>query len=99
MSILYSLLKDNGVMILSDFHPLRKCIDKANSIQTQGNYFDDELYNGDVAYKHNEKACKHNQYMLTCIIIIISILIPYKPYSVCNKMEVLWWSALIIMEW
>ncbi|MBZ9623831.1 class I SAM-dependent methyltransferase [Clostridium sp. FP2] len=51
MSILYSLLKDNGVMILSDFHPLRKCIAEGNSGQTQGNYFDEELHNGDVAYK------------------------------------------------
>lgn len=51
MFILYSLLKNNGVMILSDFHPLRKCIDEGNLGQIQGNYFDDELHNGDVAYK------------------------------------------------
>jgi len=51
MSILYSLLKDSGVMVLSDFHPLRKCIDEGNSGQTQGNYFNEELHNGDVAYK------------------------------------------------
>ncbi|MCB2299254.1 class I SAM-dependent methyltransferase [Clostridium tagluense] len=51
MSILYSLLKDNGVMVLSDFNPLRKCIDEGNSGQTQGNYFDEELHNADVAYK------------------------------------------------
>jgi len=51
MSILYSLLKDNGKMVLSDFHPLRKCIDEGNSTQTQGNYFDEELHNGNLAYK------------------------------------------------
>jgi 2-polyprenyl-3-methyl-5-hydroxy-6-metoxy-1,4-benzoquinol methylase len=51
MSILYSLLRDGGVMVLSDFHPLRKCIDEGNLGQTQGNYFDKELHNGDVAYK------------------------------------------------
>lgn len=51
MFILYTLLKDEGVMILSDFHPLRKCIGKDCSAQTQGNYFDKELHNGDVAYK------------------------------------------------
>lgn len=51
MSILYSLLKDSGVMVLSDFHPLRKCIDEGNAGQTQGNYFDEELHSGDVAYK------------------------------------------------
>jgi SAM-dependent methyltransferase len=51
MPILYSLLKDSGKMVLNDFHPLRKCIDEGNSRQTQGNYFDDELHNGDLAYK------------------------------------------------
>lgn len=51
MSILYSLLKDSGLMVLSDFHPLRKCIDEVNSGQTQGDYFDEKLHNGDVAYK------------------------------------------------
>lgn len=51
MSILYSLLRDGGVMVLSDFHPLRKCIDEGNSGQTKGNYFDKELHHGDVAYK------------------------------------------------
>jgi len=47
MSILYDLLSDGGVMILSDFHPLRKCI------VSQGNiaYFDAEIKSGDVAYK------------------------------------------------
>lgn len=54
MAILFSLLKDDGVMVLSDFHPLRRCI-VTNSIiefQIQQSYFDSELHNGDVAYKH-----------------------------------------------
>ena len=48
MSILYGLLNNNGIMILSDFHPLRKCI------VNQGNvgYFDTDIKSGDVAYKN-----------------------------------------------
>ncbi|OAB38351.1 class I SAM-dependent methyltransferase [Paenibacillus glacialis] len=52
MSILYSLLKDNGVMVLSDFHPLRKCIVEDPETLTRPGYFDQELRNGDLAYKH-----------------------------------------------
>lgn len=54
MSILFSLLKDDGVMVLSDFHPLRRCLVMAPDaqFQVQQNYFDTELHNGDVAYKH-----------------------------------------------
>ncbi|OMF65361.1 methyltransferase domain-containing protein [Paenibacillus sp. FSL R5-0766] len=55
MSLLFSLLKDDGVMILSDFHPLRRCIVSSNSkieYPIQQNYFDEELHSGDVAYKH-----------------------------------------------
>ncbi|PIB53432.1 hypothetical protein, partial [Pseudomonas sp. 2995-1] len=49
MTILYSLLKKDGVMILSDFHPLRKCIGESpESI----NYFDEQIQDGDIAYKH-----------------------------------------------
>ncbi|OAB38628.1 methyltransferase [Paenibacillus macquariensis subsp. defensor] len=47
MSILYGLLKDGGEMILSDFHPLRKCIISQGEVD----YFDAELRSGDVAYK------------------------------------------------
>lgn len=54
MSILYSLLKEDGVMVLSDFHPLRRCIvlSAEGQYQVQQSYFDQELHNGDVAYKH-----------------------------------------------
>lgn len=51
MSILYTILKPRGSMILSDFHPFRKCINEGSAKQTQGNYFDTALHNGDVAYK------------------------------------------------
>lgn len=61
MSILYTILKPSGKMILSDFHPFRKCINSGNARQTQGNYFDTELHNGDVAYKDffNEQEQKN----------------------------------------
>lgn len=54
MAILLSLLKEDGVMVLSDFHPLRRCIVSNSKIQyqIQQNYFDEELHSGDVAYKH-----------------------------------------------
>jgi 2-polyprenyl-3-methyl-5-hydroxy-6-metoxy-1,4-benzoquinol methylase len=49
MKILYSLLKDGGRIVLSDFHPIRKC--NPENTLTKGNYFDKELHKGDVAYK------------------------------------------------
>jgi len=54
MSILFSLLKDDGVMVLSDFHPLIRCIvaNSEDQYQVQPCYFDSELRRGDVAYKH-----------------------------------------------
>lgn len=54
MAILFSLLKDNGTMVLSDFHPLRRCIVSNSNIQyqIQQSYFDEGLHSGDVAYKH-----------------------------------------------
>lgn len=41
-------------MLLSDFHPLRRCITKATDgqYQVQGAYFDEEIHSGDVAFKH-----------------------------------------------
>lgn len=47
MFILHRLLKDNGMMILSDFHPIRRCITSQGKIE----YFDTEIKSGDVAYK------------------------------------------------
>jgi SAM-dependent methyltransferase len=51
MSILYSLLKEGGAMVLSDFHPLRKFFIEDHEARAQVNYFDKELHKGDVAYK------------------------------------------------
>lgn len=47
MAILYGLLRQDGRMILSDFHPLRKCLVSDGEV----NYFDSELKYGDVAFK------------------------------------------------
>lgn len=49
MIIFYTILKPGGVMILSDFHPFRKCLNEENRINR--NYFEGELHNWDVAYK------------------------------------------------
>ncbi|WP_424769443.1 class I SAM-dependent methyltransferase [Paenibacillus sp. sgz302251] len=47
MNILCDLLNDGGNLVLSDFHPLGRCISSHGEV----NYFDTELKNGDVAYK------------------------------------------------
>ncbi|MCR8656659.1 class I SAM-dependent methyltransferase [Paenibacillus endoradicis] len=47
MSVLYELLSNGGTIILSDFHPLRKCLTSQGEI----GYFDTEIKSGDVAYK------------------------------------------------
>lgn len=47
MTILYQLLKNGGQLILSDFHPLRKCLIGDGEV----NYFDTSIRSGDVAYK------------------------------------------------
>lgn len=49
MSILYTLLRTGGHMVLSDFHPLRKCLVPAGAGEVE--YFNTELRRGDVAYK------------------------------------------------
>ncbi|WP_421385200.1 class I SAM-dependent methyltransferase [Bacillus salacetis] len=54
MTLLLAILKPNGNMVLSDFHPLKRCL-----VQLPGQsdyrvapvYFDQPLLNGDVAYK------------------------------------------------
>ena len=52
MNILFALLKNDGVMILSDFHPFRKCIEvKDGQYNLHLNYFQEEVQAGDLAYK------------------------------------------------
>ncbi|MCM3363847.1 class I SAM-dependent methyltransferase [Niallia sp. Sow4_A1] len=49
MSLLFSLLKNDGTLILSDFHPLLKCLNDDFNVKLA--YFDTELQTGDIAYK------------------------------------------------
>lgn len=55
-AILHSMIKPNGKLILSDFHPFRKTISAGqageNAKLTGGNYFDNGIYMGSVAYKN-----------------------------------------------
>jgi len=52
---LYGITRKNGLLILSDFHPFRKVISDGSLMfsapQTMGNYFDDGVHYGDVAYQ------------------------------------------------
>lgn len=49
MSLLSSLLKKDGTIILSDYHPLLKCLNEDFTLRQA--YFDTELQTGDIAYK------------------------------------------------
>lgn len=55
MSVLFSMLKAGGQLLLSDFHPLRRCIMKEtdSQYQVQAAYFDEKIHSGDVAFKHS----------------------------------------------
>lgn len=48
-NILYSILKPGGSMILSDYHPLKRCIGPESTYMPI--YFDNELHEEDIAYK------------------------------------------------
>lgn len=53
--MLYSIIKTNGQLILSDFHPYRKINREGSPMmsvtQTNGDYFDSHLHNVNVAYQ------------------------------------------------
>jgi 2-polyprenyl-3-methyl-5-hydroxy-6-metoxy-1,4-benzoquinol methylase len=53
---LYSITKANGQLILSDFHPYRKINRTGSSMmsvpRTNGNYFDSQLHEANVAYQN-----------------------------------------------
>jgi SAM-dependent methyltransferase len=52
MYILHSLLKEGGEMVLSDFHPLRKCFSKnGERFDIQPTYFDKGIRGGEVSFK------------------------------------------------
>lgn len=53
MSLLHSLLKTDGLLILSDFHPIKRCIVEGADGQflLQPAYFDEDIHSGDIAFK------------------------------------------------
>lgn len=54
IKVIYEILKPKGILILSDFHPYRKINRTGSSMmsveQTNGDYFETKLHNGNVAY-------------------------------------------------
>lgn len=51
LALLSKVLKYDGKMILSDFHPIRKITDTQIAERTLGDYFETELHRDDIAYK------------------------------------------------
>lgn len=51
MSVLYQLLKKNGMIILNDFHPFRKVMPINYFKSSNEDYFETKLHDGDLAYK------------------------------------------------
>lgn len=50
--LIYCILDYGGKLILDDFHPVRKILKvNGDKLELDGNYFDDNLKYGDVAYK------------------------------------------------
>ena len=64
MSLLFSMLKIDGLIVLSDFHPFRKCITGTidGQYQIQANYFDEDIHSGDVAFKHLFDEQEHENF-------------------------------------
>lgn len=52
MNIMYSLLKDGGKMICSDFHPFTKISDILNFEQPTMSYFSTDIFEGEMAHAH-----------------------------------------------
>lgn len=78
--ILYKISKQNGKLVLSDFHAFRKLIPMApggnTSLYTNGDYFDYGVHDGELAYANELKkddhekcpTCKLRYYILSEII-------------------------------
>ena len=50
MNVMYSLLKQNGTMICSDFHPFTKIKDILNLEQPSMSYFSTDIFEGEMAH-------------------------------------------------
>lgn len=76
MQIMYSLLKDNGKMICSDFHPFTKIADILHFEQPVMSYFSTEIFEGEMAHAHfyeeeirqQMPKCSYRKYTISEII-------------------------------
>lgn len=76
MDIMYSLLRDGGKMICSDFHPFTKIMDGAGAKQPTLDYFSTEVFEGEVAHapffeeeiRKQIPKCSYRRYTLSEII-------------------------------
>lgn len=76
MSILFALLKDEGKMICSDFHPFTKIADILNLEQTTVDYFSTEVFEGEMAHarfyeeeiRKQMPKCSYRKYTISEII-------------------------------
>lgn len=73
---MYSLLKDNGKMICSDFHPFTKIADMLNIGQPTMGYFSKEIFEGEMAHarffeenvRKQMPKCSYRKYTISEII-------------------------------
>ena len=76
MRIMYSLLKDNGKMICSDFHPFSKISDILSFEQPAMSYFSKEIFEGEMAHarffedkiREQMPKCSYRKYTVSEII-------------------------------
>lgn len=76
MRIMYLLLKENGKMICSDFHPFTKIADILNLEQPAMSYFSEEIFEGEMAHarffeenvRKQMPKCSYRKYTISEII-------------------------------
>lgn len=76
MQIMYSLLKQNGTMICSDFHPFTKIADILNFEQPTMSYFSTDVFEGEMAHarffeaeiRNKMPKCLYRKYTISEII-------------------------------
>lgn len=76
MRIMYSLLKNGGKMICSDFHPFKKISDISDFEQPAMSYFSTEVFEGEMAHAHfyeesireRMPKCSYRKYTISEII-------------------------------
>lgn len=76
MGIMYSLLKEGGKMICSDFHPFKKIYGTSNFENPDMNYFSTEIFEGEMAHapfveeeiRKQMPRCSYRKYTVSEII-------------------------------